>query len=431
LPKIIIMNQGTEHTRGYDLTRSEPLRKSVGRCSWFAERGDILISPIPIEAGFLRYLGDTLGFDPGSISVFVQDRLRTDALSLTPDDHGKLQSVMAGSDSWTILPCFWTPDVADFASRLGIGDPIALAFAAQRGPDLFNRKRHFRQFAAGMSLPIPEGAIATSAIEVEKAINRYLPITGTVIVKKDNAAGGIGNITVTNGPVSALPGSRETRPADDVSRLAASLWDELTDAHGRTVIVEAYHSASHCFYFEYFIADDGRARFLCSGDVRFREDANAELVWVGLDLPMELPHFSSANALTFSAQFVALAAQVGCRGHINIDAIVTKEGALLFNESNVRWGGGSSLLSLGERLLGPRFADHHSLAFVRDIKSPPRPEARRILNDSRLHYSPTSKEGVVIMACDEHESGTMECVVIAASRPRARELEGQIRGALR
>jgi hypothetical protein len=430
LPKIIIMNQGTEHTRGYDLTRSAPLRKSVGRCSWFAERGDIIISPIPIEGDFFRYLGDVLGFDPGSVSVFVQDRLRTDALALTADDYSKLQSVIAGSDSWTILPCFWTPDAAEFASRLGIGDPVALAFAAQRGTELFNRKRHFRQLAAGMSLPIPEGTIATSAIEVAKAIDTYLPVTGTVIVKKDNAAGGIGNITVTNGPVSALPGARETRPAGDVSRLAASLWEELTDTLGQAVIIEAYYSASHCFYFEYFIGDDGRPRFLCSGDVRFREDDKAELVWVGLDLPTEVPHFSCANALTYSAQFAALAAQIGCRGHINIDAIVTSEGELLFNESNVRWGGGSSLLSLSERLLGPRFADNHSIAFVRDVKSPPRPEALRILNDSRLHFSPASREGMVILACDEHESDTMECVIIGASRSRVRELEAQIRDAL-
>jgi hypothetical protein len=433
MPKIIIMNQGTEHTRGYDPTRSEPLRKSVGRCSWFADRGDVIISPVPIEREFIRSIGDTLGFDANSVSVLVQDHLRAEGLLVSEDDVRSLRSMIAGPDAWSIMPCFWTPDVAAFASQLGLGDPVTLAFASQRGPELFNRKRHFRQLAAGASVPIPEGSIVTSVSSLERAIEKHLSCTGTVIVKKDDAAGGLGNLTLTTGPVRALPGSRDTREVGDVRARPASVWEELTDSHSQALVVEVYHAISYSFYFEYFIGDDAIPRFLHSGDVRFREpdDAKAtELVWVGLDTPTELPHASLAHALMHAGRFAALMARVGCRGHMNIDAIVTTQGELLFNESNVRWGGGSSLHAIGERLLSPRFADEYALSLVRDVKCPPRPEVVRMLSESSLRFSPSAREGVIVLACEEHEAGAMECLVIGRSRPRVRELERSLRGML-
>ncbi len=433
MPTIVIMNQGTEHARGYDPTRSEPLRKSVGRCTWLVRGGDVVISPFPMERAFLEYVGETLGFAADSVTVLVDEGLRADALSLSTADIARLEAAVNERGAWTIMPCFWTPDVAELGARLGIGNPGALGFASQRGTELFNRKRQFRQLAAGASVPIPAGSIATSVAALQRALEAHLPVTGTVIVKKDNSAGGIGNVAVTTGPVLAVPGARTTRAFVAPEILAASLWTELTDAQDQVVVVEVYHAAPHSFYFEYFIGEDGRPRFLHSGDVRLRSSHDAavtELVWVGLDTPTELPHFSLASALTLSGRFAALAGQLGCRGHINIDAIVTEDGELLFNESNARWGGGSPVHAIGEQLFGPRFADDHALSFVRAIKSPPRQDAVKVLKERGLHFIPTRGEGAIVLACSERESGTMECLLIGASRQRVRELEAAVRETL-
>jgi len=433
MPKIVIMNQGTGHARGYDPSRSEPLRKSVGRCMWFADQGDIIISPIPIEPDFLNSVADILGFDVNSVSVIVMDHLRAEGLLLSEDDIQSIKEMVLDPGLWSIMPCFWTPDVAQFALQLGLGNSVTLAFAAQRGPDLFNRKQHFRQFAAGASVPIPEGSIVHSVADLARAIERHLPRTGTIIVKKDDSAGGLGNITITNGSVKALPGSRDTRKIGDALAQAASLWDELTDSDSLSLVVEAYYDISHSFYFEYFIGDDGVPLYLHSGDIRLQnsDDANeTELVWIGLDTPTSTPHSSLANALSFSYRLVELMARIGCRGHINIDAIVTIEGELMFNESNLRWGGGTSLHTIGQTLLGTNFADEHMLSLVRGMKCPPRAETVRVLHEHALQFSADSQEGVIILASDEHEAGTMECLVIGRSRQRVRELEVSLRGAL-
>jgi hypothetical protein len=167
MPKIIVMNMGTEQMFGQHLTRTHHLlaAKSAWRNAWFAAEADLIISPVPIESTFLGYIGTTLGFDPTSVSVITpynntSDQLTlTDELLLSPSVIGALRERIAHSDTWKMLPCFYTEGVAELGSRLGIEDP-GQYFAAQRGADLLNRKTHFRQLAVGAGLPLAQGSIA-------------------------------------------------------------------------------------------------------------------------------------------------------------------------------------------------------------------------------------------------------------------------------
>ena len=55
--------------------------------------------------------------------------------------------------------------------------------------------------------------------------------------------------------------------------------------------MESYHHASHMFYLEYFVPEDGNPVFLSMGSIKVRpsQDPDAtELVWVGLEIPAEL-----------------------------------------------------------------------------------------------------------------------------------------------
>lgn len=426
MTRIIIMNQGTEHTPGYDKKSSKPLAKSIWRTAWFATPGDAIVTPEPIADAFLRYIAKTLGFCHGDVSIILREELRKDEIQLTAEEVATLGFGDSASEPWTILPCFWTNGIAEFAARTGTGGQGGLEFAAQRGCDLLNRKSHFRQLASGAGIPIAPGSVADSSSSLAKAIRAHLPLTGTVILKHDNSAGGAGNITLTTGEVKALPGSRDTRLVGDIDAMALTLWNELTDSQGHAIAVESYFGARHMFYSEYHLEDSAPPKFLNAGDVRVEADPKSDgLVWVGLDIPAELPPFSSANALTMSAHLAMRAWQIGYRGPINIDGIITDDGELIINEVNARWGGGSILHFLGERLIGKGYADTHALTYVRDIPAPKRPDTVSALQLAGLHYSSEAGEGAVILACDEENSCTMECLILATSRTRAREIEGK------
>ncbi|AXE22218.1 hypothetical protein C0216_01065 [Streptomyces globosus] len=434
MPKIIILNVGTAHALGDHTSSTHPITRSGWRHAWFAERGDIIVSPVAVDGDFLRYLAGTMGFDPDTVTVLSRERLVTDEFLMSDDVLGELGELTADGAAWQLMPCFWTQGVADLAARLGIDSRAGLAFAAQRGSDLLNRKTHFRQFAAGAGLPLPEGSVARTPYELARAIERHLPLTGTVIVKQDDGAGGLGNLTLTRGETGPLPGSRETlKVGDDLPALADEVWAALADELSHGLVVESYHSSTRQFYLEYVIGDDGVPTFLDSGEIRLRPDADpgsTELVWVGLDIPAALPPALSAQAVHHSLRLAELTAQVGYRGHINIDAIATASGDLVFNEVNARWGGGLVAHDICERLLGSGYADRHVAATVRDVPPAPLDAVLRTLREERLHFSRDSSEGVFVLACDPSLVTPMECLVVGATRDRVREIEAQLRKAL-
>jgi hypothetical protein len=422
--KIIILN--VEHVS----------TRAVFRQLWMADEGDIIVSPMPIDEEYLRYVCDTQGVDIGTISVITGNQRLTDEYLATgfTDLTAQLEKRLTGSSTWELMPCLYTEGIADLAERLGLRIDDALRFAAQRGPELLNRKSHFRQLAIGARLPIADGSIALNATALAKAIERHLPKTGTVIVKRDDGNGGRGNVTLTMTSATPMPGSRETRHVDgDHQATATALWDQLTDERNHTLVVESYHDATHCFYFEFLIDGQGRPLFLNSGTFHRRPDtdpAAPALVWVGLDLPAELPTLSAVHASSLTTQIVNLAAQVGYRGYINVDAILTEEKGIIINEINARWGGGLVLDAIGRRLIGERYADEHVISGVRDIEPMLLNDALKILYEHDLHYSPESQEGVVVLGYDALLERTLECAVIAADRPRSREIEARFRQAV-
>lgn len=434
MPKIIILNVGTEHALGDHASSTHPITRSGWRHAWFADEGDILISPVPVDEDFMHYLGATMGFDAATVTVLSRQRLVTDELLLS---EGLLTALREAADSggpWHLMPCFWTEGVAELAGRLGIAPRTGLAFAAQRGTDFLNRKTHFRQLAAGAGLPLPDGAVVQTPQTLARAIGQQLTRTGTVIVKQDDGAGGLGNLTLTRGEATALPGSCQTRQVgEDLPALAAKVWEDLTDRWSHGLVVESYHAATHQFYLEYLIGEDGVPAFQNSGTIKLRPDtdpAAPELVWTGLDIPAELPPQLSASAHSFALRLATLVAQIGYRGHLNIDAIATETGELVFNEINARWGGGLVAHHLCERLLGARYGDRHALSTLRDVPPAPLHHVLRVLQEHSLHFSRATQEGVLVLACDPLQMNNTECLVIGASRARVAQLEATLREAM-
>lgn len=435
MPKIIVMNSGAEQMSGHDLTSTQHqyAAMSAWRSAWFADNADIIVSPVPIDQDFLNYIGQTLNFDADSVLIFTPNRAEGDPFPLTDkrllaqQTVSYLQKHVTCPDQWTVMPCYHTRGVAQLSSVLGIKEGVGQRFAAEFGSDLLNRKSHFRQLATGAELPLARGTIVNSPTSLANAIRNNLVETGTVIVKKDNGAAGEGNITITRGPVAPLPGSRETRGAkEDIEAMASSLWSELTDRWNQTIVVEVYYKAIQRFYLEFVIDRHGTAQFLSTGTIRLRPESEPDakaLVWAGLDIPADLPAHSLSDAISISCRFVTLAARLGYRGPLNIDAILTERSNLLFNEVNARWGGGSVLHNIAERLLGSHYANEYIVSSLRNINAPSLQEVLEVLRTRKLHFNATSAEGVIVLASDQIATNTMECLIIGSSREHVREME--------
>jgi hypothetical protein len=394
------------------------------------DAGDIVVASEPADEQFVSYVCEHSGIDRDSIVVLALGRDLDDEAIASIELADRLGPLLTGPGSWRLQPAMFTESVAALAALLGLPLDAGLRFAAQRGPDLLNRKSHFRQLAAGAGVSIPAGGLVYNARELAVAIDRYVAPTGTVIVKRDNDLGGHGNRAFTTGDAVPLSGVRKNVALDgDTAGAAERLWAELADDTGRVLVVESYHPAEQIFYFEYFIDAEGRPRILASGLWRDAPGAPGTpyLVWEGLDLPADLRPATAAQALTQSAQLAAVCAGIGFRGHLNIDAILTADGRLFFNEINARFGGGTTLHHIGAMLFGERYADDHVISGLRTVNPITLPDAVELLRAHGLHYTAESGEGVLVVTYDSDLVRPTECVVVGPNRARVREIEARVR----
>ncbi|WP_246510522.1 preATP grasp domain-containing protein [Bradyrhizobium glycinis] len=430
------MNAGTAQMSGADLTPAQLslAAHSAHRSAWFAQPGDVIVSPVVIPADVFASIGATLDFDASTVFLLVpegdgQSPVLDDCTLLSEAVVERIKKHIRQNSNWRLYPCYFTEGVARLAAMLGIpqtGD----GFALQRGPDLLNRKSHFRQLATSVALPLPNGSVTTDSNELLRAITSLRSETGRVIVKLDNGAGGVGNVILTSNESDPLPGARDTRRIPWRSFDPDALWSEMTTASCRTLVVESYHLARSLFYLEYEIEEDGSIVYINSGNIRLRKSTDRTeraLIWTGLELPSNLRNEQWLAAQAHAYRFVALARDLGYRGMINIDAILAKDGRLLFNEANGRWGGGSVLHSIAVRLLGFGYSGCNVILSVRDVRSRSVQTAHDRFRKEGFLFDRTRKEGVIPLAADE-EAGTVECLVIARDRPAARHLEHRLLG---
>ena len=414
--KIVLLNYGLNRELG------------INRNLWQVTEGDIVVTAIPVDERFLAYLCEVCGMDRDKITVLNLDHGVEEMLT-SPELAGQLRMLTAGRGDWELFPAAYTQGVAGLAALLDLPAHAGLRFAAQRGDDLLNRKSHFRQLAAGVGVTIADGSVVTTEHDLTAAVERLLPETGTVVVKRDNDLGGHGNWALTTKEARPLNGIWRTIAVNgNLSETTARLWDLLTD-RGTTLVVESYHQSSRVFYFEYLIDADGRPRMLHTGLKRETagEPGAPRKVWLGLEIPADLPPGTAARALTESAQIAGTVAQLGYRGRINVDGVFTEDGSFFFSEVNARWGGCTSLHSIGERLLGPAYADDHVISGLRVVTPMRLPDAVALLRGHGLHFSPESGEGVLVLGCDGHLAKATECVLIGRTRERVREIEERLR----
>jgi hypothetical protein len=449
MPTIIVMNNATEQMLGQRLNQQQALfaAQAAMRNVWLARPGDVVVATERPGDDFLSYLANVLGWqtqdgnaplrfvtpETGANSVVLNDEALLDKQTIQA-----LRRAIGAPDEWSMLACYQTAGTARLQEELRLGasggQAIARRYAEHFGTDLLNRKSHFRQFAVGTGLPIPEGAIVTEETGLKRVIDALLPLTGNVMVKLDNGAGGTGNIVLSEVETGPSPGAFQSislpvANGDDRTEMVSALWQTLQERNSGSLVVEAYHPADAMFYLEFLIKPDGQAEFLNSGSIRLRRSADpaaTSLFWVGLQLPAALPPARLAEATLHCGRLLQLAAMMGYRGHINIDAIITPDNQLLFNEANARWGGGTVLHEVASRLLGSGFTASHVAASFRDVPSPGFGRLVALLERSGLAFSAGNRCGIVVLACDDVHTHTFEALVIAPSSNEARAMEQRL-----
>jgi hypothetical protein len=411
MPKIIVLNLRPDGRPRSGSADVHEVARACGRAVWHAAAGDVVVSPVPLEDGFLHHVAGTFSFDPATLSVVTcHQRLLTDDVLLADELVDQLRGLPGPASSWTLVPCRRTAGAAELARRLGVPWDPSVASGAWRGADLFHRKSRFRQLAEGAGLPLPDGAVVRGPAALTERLAALLVPAGAVIVKRDLGERDSGDVALTLGEPVPLPGAGETRRVDrGFDELARGLWSELADPRDRALVVETCHRAAHVFSLEYLITGEAELRT----GVRETWDAHV-----------------TAEAAKHADRFVGLAARLGHRGRLAVHGLVTTQGELLFTGVNVPGARGAVVHAVAERLLGPRHADTHVVSSLRHLPPASTVEMLKLLHTNGLQYAPERAEGALVLVPDRDRSTGAECVVLARSRDRAGEIETLLRDAL-
>ncbi|CAL9329162.1 hypothetical protein SUDANB145_00030 [Streptomyces sp. enrichment culture] len=412
---------------------------SVQRLAWFAQDGDVLVLPVRPEEEFLAYVTSLTGTRRSAIEVVVpaagragEDLLTADRLS-APAFLTALRRALAGRPVTDVLALWPDTSVAALARALGAEHAVpGLGFAAQSGGALVNSKAVFRAVAAGVGVPIPEGAVCATRERAESAITELLDSNTPVVVKQDYSLGGKGNEILSRVPGIQPVGARRTLILTDTSKVRGYLderWAELSRNSRDPVVVERYYPDSTSLFAEYLITDDG-VESGGTGEMIMAPLAKAQVV------PAQgLKPDAAAGLAEHGRRLCVPLHAMGYRGRLSADAVLTRDSELFFTEYNGRVTMSTHTYAvIGARLAG---LDHADDRVVVERIWPDGWSARSFasavsaLTDAGLAYDPSTRAGVIFSsALDLRDHSIMQCVIAedltraAAYEHRLKELFG-------
>lgn len=430
MSRLLISNWGSESELAN--IPADTLRHSGSqgqRMIWCARPGDALVLPIRPDPEFFAYAAALVGVDAESLEVIVPPAGEGGEV-LTRDRFedeefiAGLRRVVRDRGIDRAEPFYLDGYVNQLIRRLGLdkGTP-GFGFMDQGGNELLNSKVTFRAIAAGTGLPIPEGIVTETVEEAMEFLWELLGSHRAAIAKQDAASGGLGNevLTSTTG-VDAIGALRHEVFTDRAAMAdhVARQWSWYTSGRRRRAVFEEYAAGSVPIWGEAAITDES-VQIYGYGKVRMNP------VCDGVIIPVPPPDSDTEAFLAFLVHLEALAETMrtmGYRGLVNIDAILTPDGRVLFNEFNGRYGGSTHLFAIGERVVGGDFLTDRCLVEQRECAFPAFDVARRELAESGLAYDPTTRTGVIIPVYGTRSDGTWgEACIVGADLKEAERIE--------
>lgn len=401
---------------------------TAGRMAWFAEPGDIVVLPRDLSPAFKAYMARLRGRATDAVAFVTPDwpgeTFRPlgshELLRLGLPD--RLKRLMRGRRDWTVLAYCHERGAQLLAEALDLNPRLgAKPFLRQGGAELLNDKRVFRSLAAGRGVALAEGVVVHDEASLAAALGSLIDRTGTVIVKQDRHSGGLGNLIVSREREPAALGARDVITLDNECTIAAAaraVWARLAYVDRASLVVEAYLPTVAVATAEFRIdADENAVSFLDCGEVRQAP------ILSGLVMPWSLSASTGARFIAGATELARLCCDLGYDGLVNVDGIVTADGAVVFNEFNGRIGGCSHIHHILATLAGPDYAERLVVAsHSRDVAV----DFARLLDAmaaQHFAFDAGRGAGIVITAEDCGESGFLEYLSVAPTREQAFRLE--------
>jgi hypothetical protein len=413
------------------LVLKRDIRAWTQRILWFAREGDLIILMSPPDKIFLDHVATLTGVDTSRLHFHIVPTKHGcsgmfDSLSLSEETF--LKTISKNLNNVSEIIALWpSAQVARFTQKLGLSAYWSgFDFFAQNGGVISNSKANFRAFGAAFGIPIPQGAVCYTPNEAVVATNHFLETADALILKMEHCEGGQGNRVVLRNKSqkkAAIKADHLLQPKPDAVReFWEKQWDWASDNGRFAVIIEEFVPHNRSVYAEFFCSDTDAVlgetgcliyekRTLTKEEVPLRDledDTKVQLVKHGRTL----------------AQFYR---QLGYRGYLSVDAVVTPKRKVIFTEVNARFTSSTHLYEvIAHKIVNVnREPDRTIMQYTSPItwSVPNLKMFLNTVNDLGFAYNTDTRQGVIAaMPVIESETGSQVifCVVSKDSSERDR-----------
>lgn len=413
MSRLLIGNWCTESIQA---SLSSAVRRQHGcqgqRLLWCAQPGDALILAFHPDPGFLAYVSALTGAGTEGLPVIVPpvgggEQAILNRQRFTDDEFIAGLHRLIREREIDRVESFWLTDyVNQLIKRLGL-DKVTpgFGFMDQGGDVLVNSKVAFRALAAGTGLPVPEAVVTDNLQEALDFLWGLLDSGRSAIVKQDDSTAGLGNEILTPSADVNPIGALHHVVLKDRAALAdhlAKRWSWYTSGQCGRVVFEEYAAGSVPIWGEVAITEES-VHVYGYGKVRMNP------VCDGVIIPVPSPDSGTEAFRGFLAHLEECAQTMramGYRGLTNIDAILTPDGRVLFNEINGRYGGSTHLFAIGEKVVGSDYLTDRCMIERRECGYPAFDVAREELDSHGLAYDQATRTGVIIPVYGIRPDGT-------------------------
>ncbi|WP_327286834.1 peptide ligase PGM1-related protein [Streptomyces sp. NBC_01198] len=396
-----------------DLREESVLRQwseQAPRKLWLMRPGDVVITPVPFNDPFRRYVFDRLGIPDGSVTVITVPDTPHLPMAEALAAHGLLEPLRAlvrERPGARLLPT--ALDEASVALAADLGVPVAPYEHGVPGPGVLQRvadlntKSGFRGIAGDLGLRLPTGRVCTGA-ELTRVTRELLAAHERLVVKPDRSAGGHGMHFVARDD----PAPHPAPPPD-------SRWvvEEYVD-HTRAVSAQGYVTAARVE-----VTYDGEMRMSGGSFAGYRSPLDG----VSGTARRELAHWTRALGRHLAAG--------GYRGPYSLDAVCTEDDVLYALECNVRRTATTTAQAMVTRLVPTGGAvpawSTGTMAAVSPLSFD---TALARLGEAGLDFRPGDTEGVLLYADCPPDGRGWRYAALARDHTRLTELEVRLAASL-
>jgi hypothetical protein len=387
-----------------DLDEGEVLAQwaqQAPRKAWLLRPGDVLVSPVPLGKEFLEYVTGLTGVPSESVTVIAVPPVGAVPLAQAVRQAGLTDRLraLAGEPGAALLPTALDASAIGFARDLGLTvhpySTVDDAEAALKITMRLNTKAGFREVAERLGMRLPAGQVCRRP-EVDGVVREFLGQYERVVIKPDRSAGGHGMRFVARGDLEGGP---------------AVELDVIGGPVGTWVVEERVDvSASVSIQLE---TNASGTRVLFSGAMHTNQGSFTGYV---SPLPPSCVHVAG-ELEEWGLQLGRYLADYGYAGPFGVDALVSTDGAVYADESNIRRTATTTPHTMVTRLTAGSAVGRPAWSLSKGYTRRPFSfeQALARLREHHLAFEPARREGVVLYVDAPSDGRSWRYAVISAN----------------